>query len=135
MSKSEIRRLQKELDQERSEKEQERRKNQKTTLKEYLYNCHFHLYRKLSLADASYSLIGTTRVDGKYYPKWLWPWREFENTHRQRHFDVIKRAYRGRHLFHQESTTRNIGLTVFRRRAGDENAIEHFEKLAVEDLV
>src|SRR5436190_20300866 len=54
------------------EKEQERRKNQKTTLEKYLYNCHFHLYQKLGFADKSKFSRGlATRVEGKYYPKWL----------------------------------------------------------------
>ncbi|KAF5120875.1 hypothetical protein E5D57_013211 [Metarhizium anisopliae] len=149
MSENEIDRLKKELEQERREKEEakareeeakareerERRKNQNTTLEEYLHNCHVHLYRNLILADTSRSSTGFTRVDGKYYPKWLRPWHDFEKIHRRRHFEAIKAACKERRLFHQETTTRNIGSSIFRRRAGDENAIGHFEKLAVEDPV
>jgi len=149
MSDREIQRLRQQLEQERREKEQERRekeeakareeqerrRNQKTTLEEYLYNSHFHLYNKLGLADLSRSSTGFTKVEGKYYPKWLRPWREFENVHRRRHFEAMRTACGGRRLFHQESTTRDIGSTIFRKRAGNENAIDHFEKLAVEDPV
>ncbi|KAK2926743.1 hypothetical protein FoTM2_013613 [Fusarium oxysporum f. sp. vasinfectum] len=120
---------------ERREKEAERRKNQRTTLEEYLYNCHFHLYKKLALADKSKSSTGFTKVEGKYYPKWLRPWVSFTNTQRQDHFEAIRRVCGERRLFHQESTTRDLGSTIHRKRAGNENAVDHFEKLAVEDPV
>ncbi|KAJ0126413.1 hypothetical protein HZ326_30480, partial [Fusarium oxysporum f. sp. albedinis] len=120
---------------ERREKEAERRKNQRTTLEEYLYNCHFHLYKKLALADKSKSSTGFTKVEGKYYPKWLRPWTSFTNTQRQDHFEAIRRVCGERRLFHQESTTRDLGSTIHRKRAGNENAVDHFEKLAVEDPV
>ncbi|KAH7247653.1 uncharacterized protein BKA55DRAFT_691780 [Fusarium redolens] len=119
----------------RREKEAERRKNQRTTLEEYLYNCHFHLYKKLALADKSKSSTGFTKVEGKYYPKWLRPWTSFTNTQRQDHFEAIRRVCGERRLFHQESTTRDLGSTIHRKRAGNENAVDHFEKLAVEDPV
>ncbi|KND94326.1 hypothetical protein TOPH_00741, partial [Tolypocladium ophioglossoides CBS 100239] len=38
-------------------------------------------------------------------------------------------------LFHQENTTRDLGTTIFRKLAGNESTIEHFEKLVVEDPV
>ncbi|KAH6881158.1 hypothetical protein B0T10DRAFT_141469 [Thelonectria olida] len=131
----EIERLQRENEKLRLEKEAERRKNQRTTLKEYLYNCHFHLYKKLALADKSKSSTGFTKVEGKYYPKWLRPWTSFTNTQRQLHFEAIRRVCGERRLFHQESTTRDLGTTIHRKRAGNENAVDHFEKLAVEDPV
>ncbi|KAK2922977.1 hypothetical protein FoTM2_017219 [Fusarium oxysporum f. sp. vasinfectum] len=119
----------------KAREEAERRKNQRTTLEEYLYNCHFHLYKKLALADKSKSSTGFTKVDGKYYPKWLRPWTSFTNTQRQVHFEAIRRVCVERRLFHQESTTRDLGSTIHRKRAGNENAVDHFEKLAVEDPV
>lgn len=128
MSEKEIERLKKEL-------ENERRKNQKTTLEEYLYNSHFYLYRNLRLASISNCSTGFTRVEGKYYPKWLRPWDDFVNTHRQRHFEAIKIACKGRRLFHQETTTRNIGSAILRKRAGNEKAVVHFKEIAVEDPV
>ncbi|KAH7190382.1 hypothetical protein DER44DRAFT_753204 [Fusarium oxysporum] len=138
----EIERLQRENEELRREKEEakareeaERRKNQRTTLEEYLYNRHFHLYKKLALADKSKSSTGFTKVEGKYYPKWLRPWTSFTNTQRQDHFEAIKRVCGERRLFHQESTTRDLGSTIHRKRAGNENAVDHFEKLAVEDPV
>ncbi|PNY21914.1 Uncharacterized protein TCAP_07188 [Tolypocladium capitatum] len=125
-----------EKEKERQEKEKEQRKNQKTTLEEYLHNCHFHLYKKLALADKSKFSTGlATRVDGKYYPKWLRPWNSFTNYHRQQHFEEITRVCGERRLFNQESTTRDLGTTVSRHPAGNENAIDRFEKLAVEDPV
>ncbi|KAF5978417.1 metalloprotease [Fusarium coicis] len=120
---------------ERREKEAERRKNQKTTLEEYLYNNHFHLYKKLALADKFKSSTGFTKVEGKYYPKWLRPWTSSMNAQRQGHFEAIRRVCGERRLFHQESTTRDLGSTIHRKRAGNENAVDHFEKLAVEDPV
>ncbi|KAG7414983.1 hypothetical protein FoTM2_017293 [Fusarium oxysporum f. sp. vasinfectum] len=119
----------------KAREEAERRKNQRTTLEEYLYNCHFHLYKKLALADKSKSSTGFTKVEGKYYPKWLRPWTSFTNTQRQDHFEAIRRVCGERRLFHQESTTRDLGTTIHRKRAGNENAVDHFEKLAVEDPV
>ncbi|KAL6359116.1 hypothetical protein LRP88_09316 [Fusarium phalaenopsidis] len=127
---------------ERREKEEakareqaERRKNQKTTLEEYLHNCHFRLYKQLGLADKSKSSTGFTKVEGKYYPKWLRPWTSFMNAQRQYHFDAIRTVCGNRRLFHQESTTKDLGATIHRKRAGNENAVDHFEKLAVEDPV
>ncbi|KAF6517518.1 hypothetical protein HZS61_003079 [Fusarium oxysporum f. sp. conglutinans] len=119
----------------KAREEAERRKNQRTTLEEYLYNCHFRLYKKLALADKSKSSTGFTKVEGKYYPKWLRPWTSFTNTQRQDHFETIRRVCGERRLFHQESTTRDLGSTIHRKRAGNENAVDHFEKLAVEDPV
>ncbi|KAJ2897772.1 hypothetical protein MKZ38_004395 [Zalerion maritima] len=119
----------------KAREEAERRKNQRTTLEEYLYNCHFYLYEKLGLADKSKSSTGFTKVEGKYYPKWLRPWTSFTNSQRQQHFEAIRTVCRKRRLFHQESTTRDLGTTIHRKRAGNENAVDHFEKLAVEDPV
>ncbi|KAH6961656.1 hypothetical protein BKA56DRAFT_181919 [Ilyonectria sp. MPI-CAGE-AT-0026] len=118
----------------KAREEAERRKNQRTTLEEYLYNCHFLLYKKLALADEFKSSTGFTKVEGKYYPKWLRPWTSFPNTQRH-HFEAIRRVCRERRLFHQESTTRDLGTSIHRKQAGNENAIDHFEKLAVEDPV
>ncbi|KAM3549486.1 hypothetical protein ARSEF4850_008824, partial [Beauveria asiatica] len=97
---------------ERREKEEakarednERRKSQRTTLAEYLYNCHFDLYQKLRLAGPSESSTGlATSVDGKYYPRWLRPWHAFTDSQRQEHFDDIIRICGERRLFQQEST-------------------------------
>lgn len=125
----------KEMEQLKRELEHERQKNQKTTLKEYLYNSHFYLYRNLRLASISRCLTGFTRVEGKYYPKWPRPWHDLENTHRQRHFKAIKTACKGGRLFHQETTTRDIGSAILRKRAGNENAINHFKETTVEDPV
>ncbi|KAF5985949.1 hypothetical protein FBULB1_2681 [Fusarium bulbicola] len=127
--------LWREKEEAKAREEAERRKNQRTTLEEYLYNCHFHLYKKLALADESKSSTGFTKVEGKYYPKWLRPWTSFMNTQRQDHFEAIRRICGERRLFHQESTTRDLGSTIHRKRAGNENAVDHFEKLAVEDPV
>ncbi|KGQ04675.1 hypothetical protein BBAD15_g10076 [Beauveria bassiana D1-5] len=119
---------------ERREKEKEKLKNQKTTLAEYLHNCHFDIYQKLRLAGASESSTGlATSVDGKYYPKWLRPWTDFSANHRLEHFnDIIRVCGEGR-VFHQKSTTVDIGMSFERKEAGYENAIDHFEKTAVED--
>ncbi|OAA46030.1 hypothetical protein ISF_09564 [Cordyceps fumosorosea ARSEF 2679] len=119
---------------ERREKEAERRKNRNTTLAEYLYNCHFDLYRKLRLAGPSKSSTGlATSVDGKYYPRWLRPWHAFTDSQRHEHFNDIIRTCGERRLFQQASTTRDNGLNFERKKAGYENAIDHFEKTAVED--
>lgn len=138
----EIARLRRELEQARRREEQAtarveqlERENQKTTLEEYLYNSHFHLHTKLRLADLSKSSTGYTKVEGKYYPKWLRPWDDFKNVLRQQHFGAIRRVYGERRLFHQESTTKDLGTTISRTSAGNEDAIDHFEKVAVENPV
>ena len=147
MSQREIEQLRRELKRERREKEeakareeeakareeQERRKTQKTTLPEYLYNCHFDLYEKLELAGKPKSSTGYTKVEGKYYPKWLRPWDEFTNTQHQRLFEQIWTVCGERRLFHQQSTTDDLGRSIIRKIAGNENAIDYFEKLVVED--
>ncbi|KAM3560556.1 hypothetical protein ARSEF4850_003599 [Beauveria asiatica] len=98
---------------ERREKEKDKLKNQKTTLTEYLHNCHFDIYQKLRLAGASESSTGlATSVDGKYYPKWLRPWTDFSAHHRQEHLnDIIRICGEGR-VFHQKSTTVDIGMSA-----------------------
>ncbi|KGQ02253.1 hypothetical protein BBAD15_g12538 [Beauveria bassiana D1-5] len=119
---------------ERREKEIERRKNRKTTLAEYLYNCHFDLYQKLRLAGPSESSTGlATSVDGKYYPRWLRPWHAFTDSQRREHFDDIIRICGEKRLFQQESTTRDNGINFEQKKAGFENDIDYFEKLAVQD--
>ena len=40
-------------EQAKAQEDEVRRRNQKTTLKEYLHNSHFHLYKKLCLVDTS----------------------------------------------------------------------------------
>ncbi|KAJ4200320.1 hypothetical protein NW759_015897 [Fusarium solani] len=119
----------------RAREQAERRKNQKTTLEEYLHNCHFYLYKQLGLADKSKSSTGFTKVEGKYYPKWLRPWTSFTNTQRQHHFEAIRTVCGNRRLFHQESTTKDLGTTIHRKRAGNENTVDHFKKLAMEDPI
>lgn len=147
MSDSVIARLQREIEElkrgkeaaeareevERREKEQLIRENQRTTLDEYLRNCHKYLYQNFKLADKSFSSTGSTRVDGKFYPKWLRPWTEFADSLRQQQFDVIARACGDERLFNQESTTRDIGRSISYKLAGNENAVTYFEKVAVED--
>ncbi|OAA34680.1 hypothetical protein ISF_10003 [Cordyceps fumosorosea ARSEF 2679] len=118
----------------KAREDNERRKSQRTTLAEYLYNCHFDLYQKLRLAGPSESSTGlATSVDGKYYPRWLRPWHAFTDSQRQEHFDDIIRICGERRLFQQRSTTRDNGINFERKTAGYENAIDHFEKTAVED--
>ncbi|XP_044715978.1 ATP-dependent DNA helicase PIF1 [Hirsutella rhossiliensis] len=117
----EIEKLQRLLKKARREKEEAKAREEeakKTTLEEYLYNCHFHLYTKLGFADKSKSSTGlATRVDNKYYPKWLRPWNTFASYQRHQHFDEIRRV---------------CGATVSYDPAGNENAVEYFEKIAVE---
>ncbi|EJP62018.1 metalloprotease-like protein [Beauveria bassiana ARSEF 2860] len=134
MAEMEIEDLKKQLKEARAREENERRKNQRTTLAEYLYNCHFDLYQKLRLAGPSESSTGlATSVYGKYYPRWFRPWHAFTDSQRQEHFDDVIRICGERRLFQQASTTRDNGLNFERKKAGYENAIDHFEKTAVED--
>lgn len=139
---NEILQLQQELTAARREKEEvmarvkaERCKNQRTTLEEYLYNCHFYLHTRFELTDISKSSTGFTKIDGKYYPRWLRPWTSFSNTQRQHQLEAIRTVCGKRRLFFQESTTRDLGTTIEHRRAGNENAVDDFEKAAVEDPV
>ncbi|EJP61471.1 metalloprotease-like protein [Beauveria bassiana ARSEF 2860] len=116
----------------KAREENERRKNQRTTLAEYLYNCHFDLYQKLRLAGPSESSTGlATSVDGKYYPRWLRPWRAFTDSQRQEHFDDIIRICGERRVFQQESTTRDNGINFERKKADLTfiNGIRNFKDL------
>ncbi|KAM3547490.1 hypothetical protein ARSEF4850_009996, partial [Beauveria asiatica] len=114
--------------------EDERRKTQKTTLTEYLHNCHFHLYQNLKLADPSKSSTGrATSVDGRFYPRWLRPWKTDTERQHQQQFEEIRGIYGEERLFHEQSITINIGKSLIRRKAGNEKAVEYFEKSAVEE--
>ncbi|KAM3426406.1 hypothetical protein NHJ13734_009480 [Beauveria thailandica] len=113
--------------------EDERRKNQKTTLTEYLHNCHLHLYQNLKLADPSKSSTGlATSVDGRFYPRWLRPWKTDTERQHQQQFEEIRGIYGEERLFHEQSTTINIGTSLIRKKSGNEKAVEYFEKSAVE---
>ncbi|KAK8038361.1 metalloprotease-like protein [Apiospora phragmitis] len=129
----EIEKLTREKEAAEAREEQLIRENQPTTLDEYLRNCHTYLYQNFKLADKSISSTGFTRVDGKFYPKWLRPWTEFAESLRQQQFNVIMGACEGERLFNQESTTRDIGRSISHKLAGNESAVTHFEKVAVED--
>ncbi|KAK0703513.1 hypothetical protein B0T26DRAFT_731697 [Lasiosphaeria miniovina] len=120
---------------ERQEKERLHLENRRTTLNEYLGNCHSLLYDSLRLADASISSTGFTNVLGKYYPKQLRPWTEFETVLLPQHFGFMSRICGEKRRFHQKSTTMDLGAVIARRAAGNENEIEYFEKLAVEEPV
>ncbi|KAK3374417.1 hypothetical protein B0T24DRAFT_626441 [Lasiosphaeria ovina] len=120
---------------ERQEKERLYLENRRTTLYEYLGNCHSLLYNSLRLADASISSTGFTSVLGKYYPKQLRLWTEFETVLLPQHFGFMSRICGEKQRFHQKSTTMDLGAGIARRVAGNESAIEYFEKLAVEEPV
>ncbi|KAK3371433.1 hypothetical protein B0T24DRAFT_629017 [Lasiosphaeria ovina] len=121
---------------ERQEKERLYLENRRTTLYEYLGNCHSLLYNSLRLADASISSTGFTNVLGKYYPKQLRLWTEFETVLLPQHFGFMSRICGEKQRFHQKSTTMDLGAGIARRVAGNESAIEYFfEKLAVEEPV
>jgi hypothetical protein len=149
MAETEVARLRQELEEARTRAEEastraeeaekreadERRKNQKTTLYEYLSNCHFNLYKKLSLAPLALSSTGATKVIGKYYPMWLRPWNDFKNILQPQHFEAIRQICGEERRFRQESTTRDNGETISRTQAGNEDDIGYFEKLAVENPV
>ncbi|KAM3496997.1 hypothetical protein MY10362_009634 [Beauveria mimosiformis] len=114
-------------------REEQRRMNQRATLGEYLYNCHFDIYQKLGLASPSHCVTGLApSVDGKYYPKWLRPWRAFTDGQRQEHFNDVMRINGERRLFHQESTTRDVGERFTRSKADYKSEIRYFEYVAVE---
>ncbi|KAM3505791.1 hypothetical protein MY11210_007830 [Beauveria gryllotalpidicola] len=118
----------------KAREENERRKNQKTTLTEYLYNCHFYLYQKLKLADASKSSTGlATSVDGRFYPRWLRPWKTDTERQHQQQFEEIRGIHGEERLFHERSTTINNGTSLKQKKAGNEKAVEYFEKWAVEE--
>ncbi|EJP60767.1 uncharacterized protein BBA_10287 [Beauveria bassiana ARSEF 2860] len=114
-------------------REEERRMNQRATLGEYLYNCHFDIYQKFGLASPSHCFTGLApSVDGKYYPKWLRPWRAFTDGQRQEHFNDVMRINGERRLLHQESTTRDVGERFTRSKADCKSEIRYFEFVAVE---
>ncbi|KAK3941988.1 hypothetical protein QBC46DRAFT_83814 [Diplogelasinospora grovesii] len=111
----EIEQLRREKEQERREKEQERREKeqlkrqvQKTTLEEYLRDCHLYIFKALRIADTDVSSTGhATRVNGKYYPMWLRPWDEFTGTERDRYFAKIEKVFGDRRLFPESIATRD----------------------------
>lgn len=103
-----------------------------TTLEEFLYNCHFHLYTKFRLADESKLSTGFTNVTGRYYPKWLRPWTSFSTTERQLHFDVVRETCGQRQIFNRETTIIDNGKSISLSEAANENAVNRFEPLAVE---
>ncbi|OAA34466.1 hypothetical protein NOR_08476 [Metarhizium rileyi] len=107
----------------------EKRKNQKTTLAEYLHNCHLHLYQNLKLADTSQNSTGlATSVDGRFYPRWLRPWKTDTERQHQQHIEEIRSIYGEDRIFHEQSTSINIGTGFAHKKAGNEKAVEYFEK-------
>ena len=119
-------------EQERREKEELRRQVEKTTLEEYLRDCHLYLFKSLQIADESISSTGrSTKVDGKYYPLWLRPWEDFTATQRE-HFDKIKSVCGNSRLFHQSIATRAMDTRACPDPVSYEKEIEPFEKVAIE---
>ena len=119
-------------EQERREKEQLERQIQKTTLEDYLLDCHLYLFKALHIADTSLSSTGrATNVDGKYYPLWLHPWENFTNHHRD-HFDKIKDICGRKQLFSQSIATRDKTQDACINPAAYERNIESFSRIAVE---
>ncbi len=120
-----------EKEQERREKEQERRekeqlqgqlheaekRTEKTTLEEYLRDCHSHVFKALRLADKDVSSTGrVTNVDNKRYPMWLRPWSDFATLQRD-YFDTIQRALGDRRLFPESIAIRYSSKIASRRPA------------------
>ncbi|TWU72509.1 hypothetical protein ED733_002562 [Metarhizium rileyi] len=97
----------------KAREEEEWHRNQKTTLAEYLHNCHFDLYQKLRLAQDSNSSTDLA-------------------TSRQDQFDKIVGICGQQRLFNQEGTTRDNGTIFERSEARSEMDIFHFETIAVE---
>ncbi|PHH59146.1 hypothetical protein CDD81_3691 [Ophiocordyceps australis] len=123
-----------EMEEIRHENKMMQRKLQKSTLTEYLYNCHYRVYNKLILDHRVKPSTGLpTRVDGKFYPKWLRPWNAFANYQRQRYFEEISRACGEERLFNQETTSRDLGDFIAGLPAKTENDIDRFESRSVEE--
>ncbi|TWU70360.1 hypothetical protein ED733_000046 [Metarhizium rileyi] len=117
------------------EKEQLIRDNQKTTLHEYLRDCHNYLYKNFSVADNSACSTGFLEVNGKFYPKWLRPWAKFADSLRQQQLEIIREAFEGERIFYCEGTTRDLATMMPDQPAGNEIAVSHFERAAVETPV
>ncbi|KAI0111479.1 hypothetical protein F4814DRAFT_356430 [Daldinia grandis] len=115
--------------------EQLRLQVQETTLGEYLYDCHFHIFKALRIADKSMSSTGrATRVDGKHYPMWLRPWNDFTGIQRY-HFDEINRAFGDKRLFPPSTATRDKAAEACRKPVANEKNIDTFENIARESPV
>ncbi len=108
------------------------KRTEKTTLEEYLRDCHNHVFKALRIADKDVSSAGrATKVDDKRYPMWLRPWNDFAHL-QQDHFDRIQRAFGDRRLFPESIAIRYRAKIASRRPAAVEKDIDRFENAAVE---
>ncbi|KAF5139120.1 hypothetical protein E5D57_002910 [Metarhizium anisopliae] len=115
--------------------EEDRRKDQKSTLPEYLYSCHFHIYLKLRLPPPGHGLpVPTTPVDGKFYPKRLLPWRTFAHQ-RELRFNDLRAACAQERRFLSELDTKVIGRLFEENIAEYISDLWNFERFAIEQPV
>ena len=120
--------------------EHERRRNQLTTLPGFLEGCHRHLHEALSVeTNKALTSKGFTNPSKKYYPKLLKRWEDFPQL-QQEHFD---KAYSylhpvdqsGPQIFSPTISLEDIGRRLGRRKLASEQDLQHYARVAVEDMV
>ncbi|KAI2624290.1 hypothetical protein GGR54DRAFT_595860 [Hypoxylon sp. NC1633] len=115
--------------------EQLRLQVQETTLREYLRDCHFYLFKPLRIADKSLlCTVYATSVDGKRYPMWLRRWSDFPDIQRY-HFGEINRAFGDKRLLPLSSATRAKTNEACGKPVANERDIYRFELFARESPV
>jgi len=104
---------------------------QKTTLSQYLTECHYTLSLALTMAAPSALSRGLTRIDGRLYPQRL---RKWDFDCQTEHLDVIRRVCGARSLFsptiHLSYLAKSL---VYNLR--DEQMVRLFDRVAVVDRV
>ncbi|MCJ1282377.1 hypothetical protein MMC26_001700 [Xylographa opegraphella] len=120
--------------------EEEHKRTQQTTFEEFLEACHEHLHGPLVVeTDKRLTTRGFTNPSNKYFPKTLRQWEEFPQLQQ----DTFDSVYKCLHppngpaprLFSPIISLQDTGRKICRRSLASEQDLEHYERVAVEDMV
>ncbi|KAI1745420.1 hypothetical protein F4680DRAFT_442894 [Xylaria scruposa] len=105
---------------------------ERTTLTEFLADCHRIFVKPFELAEHSILSNGLAAdVKGRRYPMWLRPWSEFPKLVSE-YYTTFDLAFGNKQLFNPTMFTERIALTVIRDPAAIEKHIDKHNSNAIE---
>jgi len=128
------------LDDEKQARAKAESLTRQTTLLEYLESCHSYLQKGL-LVETNKALTtkGSTNPRDKYYPKALKTWEDFPRLQEDcfgAYFGFLNPSDQPEaRLFSPVISIQDTGRKISRRKLASEQDLEHYERLAVEDMV
>ena len=124
-------------EEERRLREEAEKETERTTLTEYITNCHHLLFTKFTVEQRE-SLTSKGTINNptkKVCPTRLAPWEYFDDLRRDVLEEVLSTFPQGKKQFANRAGLREIGGCVARKKVADERCLEFVEHLSVEDPV